>query len=150
MKIWTGAMVIVCLALAVPVAAQQRGVKQVASPYQASYAYRVGETLDPGVALDGIRWDVVRVQPQEGEALTGRRQVVTEVDLRFSNPGTRKGRMLVILLFETQEGESLGRIEFSPVKIQPGRVTEEKQRFKLDAELLNATRRIYVFCELRG
>ncbi len=117
------------------------------SPYQGEIAFRLGEALNPAVSIDGVVWKQVRVTPRAD--LRSGRAVKTEVDLGFDNTSQRDVRMIVVLLFEDERGESLDRVEIKPVSLTQGRERVFKDRVKIQSDVLSTARKLYLFCEVQ-
>jgi hypothetical protein len=117
------------------------------SPYQGEITFRLGEVLDPAVSIDGVIWKQVRVTPRAD--LRSGRAVKTEIDLGFNNTSTQDVRMIVVLLFEDERGESLDRVELKPVSLAQGRERVVQDKVKIQSDVLRTARKLYLFCEVQ-
>jgi hypothetical protein len=117
------------------------------SPYQGEIAFQLGQPLDPGVNIDGVIWSDVQVTPKG--KLTSGRPVKTEVVLGFKNTSPQDVRILVILLFEDEQGEALDRVEIKPASLSAGKARRFKQRLKIQSDVLSSARKLYLFCEVQ-
>lgn len=129
-------------------AQQQADVRDVDSPYQEEFAYSIGETLNPRVAMAGIRWTSVSVAPRRDERIDPDVEIPVEVLLEFDNPTDTTHKLLVILLLENEAGAQLARIECDTVRTPQGRLKEERQKTRVDGSALLGTEKIYLFAEI--
>lgn len=117
------------------------------SPYQGEIPFQLGQPLDPGVSIDGVIWSEVQVTPK-GELRSGR-AIKTEVSLGFQNTSAQDVRILVVLLFEDEHGESLDRVEIKPASLAAGKAKRFKERLKIQSDVLSDARKLYLFCEVQ-
>ena len=117
------------------------------SPYQGEIPFELGQPLDPGVSIDGVVWNEVQVAPK-GKLSSGR-AVKTEVLLGFRNTSSQDVRIIVVLLFEDERGESLDRVELKPASLAAGKARRFKQRLKIQSDVLQEARKLYLFCEVQ-
>ena len=64
------------------------------------------------------------------------------------NTNSNTVRVLVIALFEDAAGTPLDRVECDPVSASRSRPKESVQKFRLPGAVLEATRRVYLYCEI--
>ncbi len=146
---WVRAAVFVLGVTACSTGAIAQDVTQGANPYQGEFAYRVGNDLDPRVEISGVRWTLVSVSPRDSKDLRSGQVAPTDVRLGFENQTGDNRRALVILLFEDDQGNMLARIECDPVRLRVNQADSDKQKFKLQSDVLLATRKLYLFCEIQ-
>ncbi len=146
---WVRAAVIVVAVTACVGGATAQEVTRGSNPYQGEFAYRVGSDLDPLVEISGIRWNLVSVTPRDPNDLRSGQVAPTDIHLGFENATGDTVRALVILLFEDDQGNMLARIECDPVRVRADHADSDKQKFKLQSDVLLATRKLYLFCEIQ-
>lgn len=146
---WVRPAYLLAAIMACTAVASAQEVAQGANPYQGEFAYRVGNDLDPHVEISGVRWNLVSVAPRNADDLRSGRVAPTDVHLGFENGNADVRKALVILLFEDDQGNMLARIECDPVRLRPNQADSDKQKFKLQSDVLLATRKLYLFCEIQ-
>jgi F0F1-type ATP synthase epsilon subunit len=70
------------------------------------------------------------------------------VELGFVNTNPDGVKVLVIALFEDTNGNPLARVECAKVNANSDRLKESNQKFKVAGIVLQAMRRVYLFCEV--
>ena len=127
--------------------AQTGQFEKVDNPFQEDLDYTINTDLMPGIEVDGVRWVRFAVRTKEGEEIVAQTptSVTVELDL-FNTAGSAK--VLVIVLFEDENGYPLGRIECGRVNSGKGRLRESAQKFKIDGATLLATRKVYLLFEV--
>jgi hypothetical protein len=130
------------------VAAGAQEVEQVSSPYQGEYAYTVGTDLTPHVSIDGVQIDALRIAPREGEEVTADRDVQVGVASTFTNNGSKTVHVLVVLLLEDEQGNSLERLELASLRVPSGKTRSGDQQFSVRGRVVLDLRKVYLFCEL--
>jgi hypothetical protein len=138
----------VVLLLALPSGAQQPTFRQVANPFQEEYAYHVGDSLAPNVEVSGVRWTLVRVEPLSEPPFESGRAVKVRVHFGFDNVGESSSKVDVVLLFEDGQGSLLHRLECKTVKVRTGEPRTYEQTYKIQADVLTATGKLYVFADV--
>ncbi len=142
------AAVLTAATVASPAAAQNPDWRKVDNPYQEDVEYAIGDTHEPGVEVNDIRWRTFTIEtPDEGPFAEGER-IRTDVTVEFENRGGKSARILVILLLEDEDGGPLDRIEVKPFKLAAGRLKERKETTDLPAEVVGSARRVYLFLEV--
>jgi hypothetical protein len=101
------------------------------------------------VDVEGVRWSRLWVGAKEGKEIEAGKEVPVMVEMTFENVSTSSADLLVILLFEDADHNALDRVELDPFKARDGRVTEERQKLKLDGDVLLAAEGVYVYMEVR-
>ena len=128
-------------------AAQDRDYSPVASPFQEDFEYRVGAELRPRVEVDGVRWMRFSVQPRTDREYESDKAVPVTVEVDLNNTGDGAD-VLVIILFEDENGAALDRLELDGIKAGRDRLREVAQKHKVTASVLENTRRVYLFFEV--
>lgn len=146
---WSCAAVSVLLiAGAVEVYAQDNAVRQTPNPYQEDVAYRIGDELDPGVEVVGVRWNHVLIAPREGEEPG--QEATVNVDLRFDNTGRKGVNVIVVLLLEDGDGSELHRLAPPEMRLGGNRVKEFRHKLEVPSSALQDTRRMYLFLRIQN
>ena len=140
------ALVALCLA-ATPASAQEADYTAAANPFQDDFEYEVGADLRPLVAVDGVRWIRFAIQPKSDREYDPTKEVPILVEVDVLNNG-ESADVLLIVLFEDENGDSLDRLELDTIKAGRGRLKEEIQKHKVTGSVLEATRRLYLFFEV--
>ncbi len=117
------------------------------SPYQGEMTFKLAKILDPAVSIDGVIWKQVRVRPRAD--LRSGRAIKAEIDLGFENKSPQDVRIIVVLLFEDERGESLDRVELKQVFLSQDRERVFKDKVKIQSDVLSTARKLYLFCEVR-
>jgi len=131
-----------------PLSAQDPDWRVVDNPYQEDIEYVVGTTHEPGVEVDGIRWRSFGIVTPERDPFAGGEPIRADVLVEFENRNSKSAKVLVILLLEDEDGAPLDRIEVGQFKLSGNRLKERKVTAELAPEVVDATRRIYIFCEV--
>ena len=143
------AVVVVLLATGrAPAQEQATEYRSVENPWQGEIAYSVGDTADPGVEIAGIRWFGVQVTPTSGTLPSGG-QVKALVRLGFENTTGRTVNIVVVLIFEDEQGIGLDRVELKKIRVKAGQRKIAKEKIRVQADVLRATARLYLFAEVR-
>lgn len=134
------ALVIAGLAVA------QEGYAPAENPFQADYAFRLGEPITVRVEVLGVRLDTFTLtaqqEPRAGET------VKCEAQLLGSNVADKKAALTVVLLLEDAGGRGLGRVALEPFRAKPGKAFDETQRVTADGSALAAATRAYLFVQV--
>ena len=129
--------------------AQEGNYRQVDNPYQGELAYRLGAKATPMVVIDGLRWKTISVSEVGSKPLQSGRAIKTEVGAEFENTEDGSATVVVVILFEDEQGNSLDRIECKRERIGGGSTRKIRQRFKIQADVLREMARLYLFAEVR-
>ena len=78
---------------------------------------------------------------------TAAKEVPLLVEVDILNNGD-SADVLLIVLFEDENGDSLDRLELDTIKAGRGRLKEEIQKHKVTGSVLEATRQLYLFFEV--
>ncbi len=140
------ALMALCLA-ATPAAAQNADYTTAANPFQDDFDYEIGADLRPLVAVDGVRWIRFAIRPRSDREYDPTKEVPIMVEVDVLNNG-ESADVLLIVLFEDENGNSLDRLELDTVKAGRGRLREEIQKHKITGSVLEATRSLYLFFEV--
>lgn len=124
-------------------------VDQVSSPYQGEYEYQVGSDLEPGVSVDGVLIERLRVAPRNPAASPEENTVEVEIAYSLTNGSQRTARVLLVLLLEDEQGNVLDRLELPPVRIGSGKTKEDGERRDVRGRAISETRKLYLYCELQ-
>jgi hypothetical protein len=141
--------VVLALAFAAPLAAQDEAARQSPNPYQEEIAFELGRQLTVNVEVEGVRWAAVRVAPPEGEQPAPGVDGTVLVDLSFSNQSRRGVDLVVALLLEDEGGAPLQRLSCPEVHLGGGKVREFRHSFTASGDVLVAARRVYLFLEIQ-
>ena len=128
--------------------AQEGEYRAVNNPFQDDFEYRINTDLRPMVEVDGVRWTRFAIRTKAGEEIATDKNIPITVELGFVSSNQEKVKVLVIALLEDSRGGSLDRIECKPVAASTNRLKESVQKFKLPGDVLEATRRVYLFIEV--
>ncbi len=127
---------------------QQGQIQKVENPFQEEFDYTVNTELTPNVEVDGVRWSRFAVRTKEGEEFAADNIVPVTVEFDLFNT-TESAKVLVIVLFENENGNPLGRIECKRVSTGRERLREVVQKFKIDGSVLLVTRKVYLLFEVQ-
>ena len=130
------------------ITAQERQYREVESPFQEDFEYSVNTELAPLVEVDGVRWTRFAVMVKGGKDIVEGKDMAVTVELDFVNTNSNTVKVLVIALFEDAAGTPLDRVECDPVSASRSRPKESVQKFRLPGAVLEATRRVYLYCEI--
>ncbi len=133
---------------AVPAFGQDSEWTAVDNPYQEDVEYSIGDTFNPGVVVEGVRWHSFIVAAPDRAFASDRVNVSTDLTVQVENRGTKSAKVLVILLLEDAEGNPLERIEVRQFKVPSGRLKERTESIVLSTATLNSTERVYLFFEV--
>ena len=130
------------------ITAQEGEFREAQSPYQDDFEYTVNTELAPLVEVDGVRWTRFAVMVKGGKEIVDDKNMAVTVEMGFVNTNPNTAKVLVIALFEDAAGTPLDRVECAQVSASRDRLKESVQKFKLSGAVLEATRRIYLYCEI--
>lgn len=119
------------------------------NPYQAEFAYRIDGELRPAVEIDRVRWRSLKVSPKNADDVRSGDTVTTFIELDFENTGGDAATVVVVVLFEDEQGNSLDRVECEPEKVRGGEARSARQKVKLQGDVLLATAKLYLFYEVQ-
>ncbi len=122
-------------------------LQPVDNPYQGEFPFTLGEEVTVGVSIDGVVWNSFTANPL-GELRPGR-AVRTVLEMAFDNGNADAVRLLVVILFEDERGESLDRIELDPMTLAAGRTRRFRKKVKIQSDVLSTAAKVYLFCEVR-
>ncbi len=128
-------------------AAQDADYAAVPSPFQEDFDYRIGGDLRPRVAVDGVRWIRFSIRPRSDREYESTKPVPVTVEVDVLNNGD-SADVLLIVLFEDENGTALDRLELGTIGAGRGRLKEEVQKHKVPASVIEATRKVYLFFEV--
>ncbi len=143
----TAAALVVWICLAGSASAQNTDYTPVTSPFQEDFIYEVGADLQPLVEVDGVRWMRFSVQLKSDREYERTKAVPVTVEVDLFNTG-ESADVLLIVLFEDENGNSLDRLELDRIKVGRDRLKEVAQKEKITAFVLQDTRRVYLFFEV--
>ena len=141
-------MSMVITAMAAAAAAQDADYRAVDSPFQDSYEFAINTNLQPMVEVAGVRWTQFGVYVKADGEIDPEKDIPVTVELGFVNTTSKSAKVLVIALFEDENGVTLDRLECAKVKAGSDRLKESVQKFRISGAVLQATRRVYLFCEV--
>ena len=141
--------VIGALTAAAPVCSQEpEAWRTVDNPYQEDLEFSFGSTLTPGVEVDRVRWRSLRMDAADADSVAAGEPVDVEISLELENRDSKSAKALVILLLENGGGSPLERIEIKLFKVGGERLKERTETVSLSGDVVLATSRIYLFCEI--
>jgi len=135
-------------AMAATATAQDAGYRAVESPFQESYEFTLNTNLKPMVEVAGVRWTRFGIFVKGDGEIDPEKDTPVTVELGFVNTGSESVKILVIALFEDENGVTLNRLECAKVKAGRDRLKESVQKYRVPGAVLRATRRVYLFCEI--
>ena len=139
---------LVIMGLLPTITAQEAEYRAVESPFQVDFEYKINNELTPLVEVDGVRWTRFAVMVKGGKEIVDDKDMAVTVEAAFVNTNSDTVKVLVIALFEDAGGTPLDRVECTPVNVSTNRPKESVQKFKLSGAVLEATRRVYLYCEV--
>jgi len=141
-------MSMVITAIAATAIAQDAGYRAADSPFQDSYEFAINSNLQPMVEVAGVRWTQFGIYVKGNGEIDPEKETPVTVELGFVNTTSESVKVLVIVLFEDQNGVTLNRLECAKVKAGSDRLKESVQKFRVSGAVLQATHRVYLFCEV--
>ena len=129
-------------------AAQGEEWRMESNPYQEDIPYTIGTTMNPGVVVEGVRWNSFTIDVTEDDVPRGIATVDAEVTVNLENRRSKSARVLVIFLLEDADGNPLERIPIPQFKVGGDRVKERTESVKLPGNVVRGTSRIYLFFEV--
>ena len=141
-------MMIVITATGATAAAQDADYRAVESPFQDSYDFAINTNLQPSVEVDNVRWTRFGIFVKGNGEIDPEKDTPVTVELGFVNTGAESVKVLVIALFEDENGVTLNRLECAKVKAGGDRLKESVQKFRVPGAVLQLTRKVYLFCEV--
>jgi len=136
------------LAVAGITAAQGTDLRDVSSPFQEEFTFKVGQTLDLNLRIDGIKWAVLKASAGDKTEWTAGKRVKTSITTEMENLTNTPLAIRIILLLEDDRGRPLERIELRKIKVGVGRYNEDLQKVKVDGGNLADTAKAYIFAEV--
>jgi len=146
-RIVAAVAMVVAICLPGTVSAQDGPFREVGNPFQDEVDFTINSDLTPRVEVDGVRWMRLSVRTKEGRDIVADRLTPVFVDLDLFNTA-ESAKVLVIVLFEDENGNPLDRIECDEVSVGRERLRESVQKHKINGAVLLATRKIYVLFEV--
>jgi len=141
------AALVVSWCLVGPAAAQQTDYTVVGSPFQQDFEYRIGDDLRPGVEVDGVRWVRFSIRARNDREYPAAKPMPVNVEVDLLNQKDNAD-VLLIVLFEDENGTALDRLELDTIDVNRGRLKEVVQKHKMTAAVIEATRKVYLFFEV--
>jgi hypothetical protein len=142
------AAVIVIGAAAATATAQGGGIRVVENPFQDDFEYRVGTDLEPMVEIAGVRWTRFGIHVKGDGDIDPSKSVPVTVELDFVNTNPEGVKVLFIILFEDAVGNPIDRLECDRISVTGDRSKESADKYKVSGAVLEATGRVYLFCEV--
>lgn len=137
------------LASAAIAVGQEAELREVTSPFQEDFNFRIGQTLELEVRIDGLRWVVLRAGAGDAEEWTAGKKVKTSFTNELENLTDMPVTLNAIILLEDDRGRQLERVELKRIRIGGGRYIEDIQKIKIDGGSLSETAKIYIFAEVK-
>jgi hypothetical protein len=141
--------VMLVVAGAAPLAAQDDAVRTATNPYQEDRPFELGRDVAVNVEVEGVRWLAARVATPEGERPQPGVEHTVSVDLRFDNRSKRGVDLVVALLLEDDRGAPLQRLSCPEVHLGGGKAREFRHSFTAPGDVLLAARRVYLFLQVK-
>ena len=138
----------VIVAMAATATSQDAGYRAVDSPFQDGFEFEVNTDLQPRVEVAGVRWTRFAINVKGDREIDPGKDTPVTVELGFVNTNSESVKVLVIALFEDENGVTLDRLECAKVKASSDRLKESVQKYRISGAVLRATRRVYLFCEV--
>src|SRR5210317_1614025 len=91
-------------AMAATATAQDAGYRAVESPFQESYEFTLNTNLKPMVEVSGVRWTRFGIFVKGDGEIDPEKDTPVAVELGFVNTGSESVKVLVIALFEDENG----------------------------------------------
>lgn len=135
-------------AMATIAAAQDTGYRAVESPFQDGFDFEINTDLQPMVEVAGVRWTRFGIHVKGDGEIDPEKESPVTVELGFVNTNSENVKVLVIVLFEDNNGVTLDRLECAKFKASSDRLKESVQKYRISGAVLQATRRVYLFCEV--
>ena len=141
-------MGMVIVAMVASTTAQDAGYREVDSPFQDSFEIEINNNLQPMVEVAGVRWTRFGIFAKGNGEIDPEKDTPVTVELGFVNNNSESVKVLVIALFEDENGVTLDRLECAKVKAGSNRLKESVQKYRINGAVLRATSRVYLFCEV--
>ena len=125
-----------------------RNPVKASNPYQGEIACRLGDTVSPNVNIDGVVWRSLAVQEVGHKKLVSGKAIKTRIEIVLENSRDRRAKADVVLLFEDEQGNPLDRVELNTISVSGGAMRTAAQKIKIQADVLTAMRKIYLFAEV--
>ena len=142
-------VVVLAWGLAGVAAAQDGEYRSVENPFQEEFDFTVNSNIRPLVEIDGIRWRRFGLHVKQGRAIESGKEIPVTVEIDLFNTTTNGAKVKVIVLLEDAAGTPLDKIDCNAVSAGSDRLKESVQKFKLHGAVLEATRKVYLFCEIQ-
>ena len=136
------------LAIAGVSAAQGPNLREVESPLQEEFDFKIGQTLNLNLRIDGIKWTVLSASAGDDSGWTAGKTTKTSFTSELENLTDTTLTLSIILLLEDERGRQLERLEFKRIKVGPGRYNQNVQKIKVDGGTLTETAKVYIFAEV--
>lgn len=131
------------------VVGQDTDLREVTSPFQEEFDFRIGQTLDLDIRIDGLRWVVLRAGAGDAQEWTAGKMFKTSFTHELENLTDMPLTLSTIILLEDERGRQLERVELKRIRIGGGRYIEDIQKIKIDGAILTDTAKIYIFSEVK-
>ncbi len=128
--------------------AQDSEFRRVDSPFAEEFDCSLGDNVDLGVEIGGLRWSVFRVAVDSGAELVEGKKVKTFFSNELENPTDTSMTLSIIILLEDSRGNQLERIELKSIKVGKGKSDQDTQKIKVDGAILAKLGKVYIFAEI--
>ncbi|MCP4900828.1 MAG: hypothetical protein GY906_28005 [bacterium] len=119
-----------------------------ANPYQGQFDYAIGDRLEPGVEVGGLRWRTLRISTKPGKAIKRGKANPVTVEIVFQNVTDRPLNTQITFVLEDEIGYNLFSHTCEPIRVRARGTEADQQKIKLQADVLNATKKISVICDV--
>ena len=131
MKKYSRAVMSVVMMMAAAAVCSAQEFEQTENPFQREYDYEIGQELNPGVEIGGLRWQKLVIEPKDPDDLRPGREEPAFIIFGFENVSSDRLTATVVILLEDEFGSMLERIECDPERVGDGRTEEIKQKAKI-------------------
>jgi hypothetical protein len=100
------------------------------------------------VEITGVRWTRFGIHVKGDGDIDPSKSVPVTVELDFVNTNPEGAKVLVIILFEDAIGNPIDRLECDRISVAGDRSKESADKYKVSGAVLEATGRVYLFCEV--
>ena len=148
-RVSTTISVVVLLGASLLMAQGEPQYEPSSNPYQAEFEYTIDGVLRPAAEIDGVRWRSLRVSPKKPDDVRSGVPQTTFIELDFENVRSEAATVVVVVLFEDEQGNGLDRVDCDPEKVRGEEARSFRQKAKIQGDVLLATAKLYLFCEVQ-
>lgn len=119
---------------------------RVGNPYQADFAFKVGQPVGLRVEVAGLLLSDITVAPRH-EIEAGKR-IKCSVVVHGMGPSEQRVTLHIVLLLEDAGKRGLERIDLDPFRVKAGKAVDREETVKIGGDTLLGASRIYLFAEV--